>query len=79
MSNVFEQPVPIPSYLIAIASGNVVYRPFPQYENKTWKTGIWAEPEMIEASYWEFSEDTARSVPGEIHGAFRTISFASGF
>ncbi|PBK87275.1 hypothetical protein ARMGADRAFT_972092 [Armillaria gallica] len=54
----YHQPVPIPSYLIAIASGNVVYRPFPKYEDRNWTSGIWAEPEMIDAAYWEFSEDT---------------------
>lgn len=56
------QPVPIPSYLIAIACGNVRYRPFPKIEGKTWTCGVWAEPEMIDACYWEFSEDTGRSV-----------------
>ncbi|KAJ7616749.1 peptidase family M1-domain-containing protein [Mycena rosella] len=35
----YDQPVPIPSYLLAIACGN---------------------PELIDAAYWEFSEDTAR-------------------
>lgn len=70
------QPIPIPSYLIAIASGNVVYRPFPQYEDKKWKTGIWAEPQLIDAAYWEFSEDTARYVSNmyntSIHSALLT-------
>ncbi|KAJ3843133.1 peptidase family M1-domain-containing protein [Lentinula raphanica] len=57
---VYHQPIPIPSYLIAIAAGNVVYRPFPRYPGKEWTCGIWSEPELIEAAYWEFSEDTAR-------------------
>ena len=56
----FLQPVPIPSYLIALAVGNVVYRPFPQLEGKTWTSGVWAEPESIDAAYWEFSEDTTK-------------------
>ncbi|KAJ7293982.1 peptidase family M1-domain-containing protein [Mycena rebaudengoi] len=59
---IYDQPVPIPSYLIAIACGNVRYKPFPQFEDKLWRTGIWAEPELIDAAYWEFSEDTARSL-----------------
>ncbi|KAH8101514.1 peptidase family M1-domain-containing protein [Cristinia sonorae] len=54
----YNQPVPIPPYLIALAAGNVVYRPFPKVEGKDWTTGIWSEPELIEAAYWEFSEDT---------------------
>ncbi|KAJ7178723.1 peptidase family M1-domain-containing protein [Mycena crocata] len=61
----YTQPVPIPSYLIAIASGNVRYKPFPQFEDKKWRTGIWAEPELIDAAYWEFSADTARFLAAE--------------
>ncbi|KAJ7269987.1 hypothetical protein B0H12DRAFT_1200389 [Mycena haematopus] len=61
----YDQPVPIPSYLLAIACGNVRYRPFPQFEDKQWKTGIWAEPELIDAAYWEFSEDTSRFLAAE--------------
>ncbi|KAJ6469011.1 peptidase family M1-domain-containing protein [Mycena vitilis] len=61
----YDQPVPIPSYLLAIACGNVRYRPFPQFEDKHWRTGIWAEPELIDAAYWEFSEDTARFLAAE--------------
>ncbi|GJE92025.1 peptidase family M1-domain-containing protein [Phanerochaete sordida] len=61
----YDQPVPIPSYLIAIAAGNVVYRPFPAVAGKTWTSGIWAEPEMIEECYWEFSEDTGRFLAKE--------------
>lgn len=56
------QPVPIPSYLIAIAAGNLVYREFPKIEGKDWTCGVWAEPETIDASYYEFSEDTGRQV-----------------
>ncbi|KAG6829304.1 hypothetical protein H0H87_011970, partial [Tephrocybe sp. NHM501043] len=58
-------PVPIPSYLLAIASGNVHYRAFPKFEDKEWTCGIWAEPELIESAYWEFSEDTARFLAAE--------------
>ncbi|KIM39154.1 hypothetical protein M413DRAFT_447486 [Hebeloma cylindrosporum] len=61
----FTQPVPIPSYLIAIAVGNVRYRPFSKPEGKQWTSGIWAEPEMIDAAYWEFSEDTTRFLAAE--------------
>ncbi|KAI0344189.1 hypothetical protein BDW22DRAFT_1427828 [Trametopsis cervina] len=56
----YKQHVPIPSYLIAIASGNVVYKQFPEVEGKTWSSGVWAEPEVIDNAYWEFSEDTDR-------------------
>jgi leukotriene-A4 hydrolase len=61
-----EQPVGIPSYLIAIASGNLRYKPFPTIEGRSWKSGVWAEPELLDACYWEFSEDTGRSPSGLI-------------
>ncbi|KAA1468302.1 Metalloprotease [Dentipellis sp. KUC8613] len=69
----YNQLVPIPSYLVAIASGNLSYRPFATIEGKTWKSGVWAEPELIEASFWEFSEDTARFLAKEeeIVGPYR--------
>ncbi|KAH9168627.1 leukotriene-A4 hydrolase [Lactarius sanguifluus] len=62
---VYTQPVGIPSYLIAIASGNVRYKPFPTVEGRSWKSGVWAEPELLDASYWEFSEDTGRFLAKE--------------
>lgn len=57
--------MPIPSYLIALAAGNVVYKPFAAIPGKTWTSGVWAEPELIDASYWEFKEDTARFLATE--------------
>lgn len=57
--------MPIPSYLIALAAGNVVYRPFPRVERKDWTSGVWAEPELIEAAYWEFNADTGRFLAKE--------------
>ncbi|KAI0324458.1 hypothetical protein GY45DRAFT_1331548 [Cubamyces sp. BRFM 1775] len=56
----YNQPVPIPSYLIAIAVGNFRYRPLPKVEGKEWRSGVWAEPELIDATYWEFSEDVGK-------------------
>ncbi|ESK95596.1 leukotriene-a4 hydrolase, partial [Moniliophthora roreri MCA 2997] len=69
----YKQPIPIPSYLIAIASGNVVYRAFPRLEDKEWTSGVWTEPELIDSAYWEFSEDTARFLAAEekISGPYR--------
>jgi leukotriene-A4 hydrolase len=69
----YKQPVGIPSYLIAIASGNVRYKPFPAIEGRSWKSGVWAEPELLDASYWEFSEDTGRFLAKEedIIGSYR--------
>ena len=52
----------IPSYLIAIAAGNVRYKGFENIEGRQWSTGIWAEPEFIEAAHCEFKEDTVKCV-----------------
>ncbi|KAG8690146.1 hypothetical protein FRC11_013549 [Ceratobasidium sp. 423] len=56
------KPIPIPSYLIAIASGNVVYKSFEPVPGCSWKTGVWTEPEQMDAAFWEFSKDTASYV-----------------
>ncbi|KZT68834.1 hypothetical protein DAEQUDRAFT_745556 [Daedalea quercina L-15889] len=56
VSYTYNQPVPIPSYLIAIAAGNVRYHACPAVEGKQWKTGVWAEPEFIDSAYWEFGD-----------------------
>ncbi|RPD70849.1 leukotriene A4 hydrolase N-terminal domain-containing protein, partial [Lentinus tigrinus ALCF2SS1-7] len=56
----YKQPVPIPTYLIAIAVGNFGYRALPKVEGKEWTTGVWDEPELIDAAYWEFSEATGK-------------------
>ncbi|CCO33323.1 leukotriene-A4 hydrolase [Rhizoctonia solani AG-1 IB] len=57
-----ELPIPIPSYLIAIASGNVIYKPFAAVSDRPWKTGVWTEPEQMDAAFWEFSKDTSSYV-----------------
>ncbi|KAF5356193.1 hypothetical protein D9756_004300 [Leucocoprinus leucothites] len=61
----YNQPVPVPSYLLAIAAGNIHFRPFPQLPGKTWTSGIWTEPELLDAAFWEFSEDTAKFLAKE--------------
>lgn len=43
----YDQPVPIPSYLIAIASGNLAHRAFAEPESKTWRTGVWTEASAL--------------------------------
>ncbi|KAG1847366.1 peptidase family M1-domain-containing protein [Suillus subluteus] len=55
----YDQPTPIPSYLLAIAAGNLQYRPFQVPDGKQWKSGVWSEPELMDSSFWEFSRDTA--------------------
>jgi hypothetical protein len=61
-----EQPIPIATYILAIAAGNVRYRPFPKPEDKQWTSGVWAEPQLIDQAYWEFSKDTTRYHPSSI-------------
>jgi len=56
----YDQPVAIPSYLIAIAAGDLCYRTFAKPAGKTWRSGIWTEPSLMDAAFWEFSEDTTR-------------------
>jgi aminopeptidase N len=59
----FNMPQPIPSYLLAIAVGNIYFAPIGEI------TGIYAEPEMLDASTFEFAStqqmvDTAESIYG---------------
>lgn len=46
----FEMPQPIPSYLMAIAVGNIFFAPLGE------DTGVYAEPELLEASVFEFAD-----------------------
>ncbi len=45
----FDMPQPIPSYLIAIAVGNIYFAPLGD------DTGIYTEPELLDASVYEFA------------------------
>ncbi|GAA5901564.1 bifunctional aminopeptidase/epoxide hydrolase [Sporobolomyces salmoneus] len=54
----FEQSIAIPSYLIAIAGGELAFKALGE------RTGIWAEPGMLERSAWEFQEDAEKIVSG---------------
>lgn len=54
------KPVPIASYILAIASGNLSFRAFDTPHGVNWTSGVWTEPEMMDRSYWEFSADTTK-------------------
>jgi leukotriene-A4 hydrolase len=54
------KPVPIASYILAIASGNLSFRAFDVPPGVNWTSGVWTEPEMMDRSYWEFSADTTK-------------------
>jgi len=47
----FQMPQPIPSYLFALVVGNLAFRELGP------RTGVYAEPETIEAAAWEFAEN----------------------
>jgi aminopeptidase N len=55
----FKMPQPIPSYLFAIAVANLEFRELGP------RTGIYAEPETIEAAAWEFAETEKTMVEAE--------------
>ncbi len=55
----FKMEQPIPSYLFALAAGNIVFRELGP------RTGIFAEPELIEAAAWEFAENEEKLELGE--------------
>jgi len=49
----FEMPQPIPSYLLAIAVGNLYFAPLGE------ETGVYTEPELLDASVYEFADTQA--------------------
>ena len=49
----FDMPQPIPSYLLAIAVGNIYFAPLGE------DTGIYTEPELLDASVFEFADTQA--------------------
>jgi leukotriene-A4 hydrolase len=55
----FKMPQPIPSYLFALAVGNLVFRELGP------RTGIYAEPQTIEAAAWEFAENETKIIEAE--------------
>lgn len=46
----FRMPQPIPSYLMALAVGNLDFTSFGE------RTGVYAEPEVLEKAAWEFAD-----------------------
>ena len=55
----FKMPQPIPSYLFALAVGNLAFRELGP------RTGVYAEPELIEAAAWEFAENETKMTEAE--------------
>ncbi|KAI8920600.1 peptidase family M1-domain-containing protein [Entophlyctis helioformis] len=55
----FEQKTAIPSYLIAVAAGNIVGKRVGP------RTTVWSEPEVVEAAAWEFVDTETFIKTGE--------------
>jgi len=62
----FEMKQPIPSYLLALAVGDVAFKPISE------RSGIYAEPSVVDAATWEFA-DMEKMIAGaeELYGAYR--------
>lgn len=62
----FKMPQKIPSYLMAIAAGDLVFKPISQ------RSGVWAEPAMVDKATTEF-EDTERMIETaeQLYGPYR--------
>ena len=55
----FQMPQPIPPYLLAIAVGNIYFAPIGE------RTGVYAEPELLDASVHEFADTEDMLVQAE--------------
>jgi aminopeptidase N len=62
----FNMPQPIPSYLLAIAAGDLVFKPISE------RSGVWSEPGMVDAAVEEFA-DTEKmiEVAEDLYGEYR--------
>ena len=62
----FEMPQPIPSYLMALAVGDLEFR------DLGGRAGVYAEPSVVEKSAWEFA-DTAKMIDAaeQIYGPYQ--------
>ncbi|TIB14478.1 hypothetical protein E3P92_01911 [Wallemia ichthyophaga] len=63
----YNQPIPMPSYLIAIASGKLAFKSFDVPSGVVWNAGVWTEPELLTSSYDEFNEDIPKYIQKAEH------------
>ncbi len=62
----FEMPKPVPAYLVALAAGNLAFKQIDK------RTGVFAEPEMLEKSVYEFGEmGKMVSAAEKLYGSYR--------
>lgn len=75
----YKQPVPIPSYLIAIVVGALEKRDISD------RVAVWAEPSVVDKAHWEFSETEdilacAESIAGKyIWGRYDMVCLPPSF
>ena len=62
----FEMKQPIPSYLLALAVGDITFRPISE------RSGVYAEPAIVEKALWEFA-DLEKMIAGaeELYGPYQ--------
>ena len=62
----FRMPQPISSYLLAIAVGDLVFKPISH------RAGVWAEPSVVKKAAWEFA-DTEKMIAAaeKLYGPYR--------
>ena len=62
----FDMPQPIPSYLVALAAGDLVFRPLGA------RTGVYAEPSVVEAAAAEFVDtESMVAATEQLYGPYR--------
>jgi len=62
----FEMPQPIPSYLMALAIGDLEFRAIGE------RTGVYAEPSVVEKAAWEFADTEKMMIAAEeLYGPYR--------
>ncbi|RNF82837.1 M1 family metallopeptidase [Montanilutibacter psychrotolerans] len=62
----FKMPQPIPSYLLAIAAGDLVFQPISE------RSGVWAEPSMAGKAATEFSDaEKMMQATEKLYGPYR--------
>lgn len=62
----FDMPRPIPSYLIALAAGDLAFRPLGA------RTGVWAEPSVVQEAADEFADTESMMAAAErLYGPYR--------
>ena len=66
----FNMPQPLPTYLLALAVGDLEYRAISE------RCGVYAEPSMVDAATWEFADtDSMMTTSEAMYGEYRWGQF----